>query len=319
MKEFDKFLDNNTTAIDSPIDSKAIYFWDIATDDVLLEDKVLLSDWHILNQWATNRCVAVWTTDWINNWAKTIWLKIVRKFIDLVNYIRNNIDDWIDQRWTWIKNWAIWARKLSWIKWFSYINTLDEIKKSLTYWMSVNSWTNKLSWSATRINNYIAVLWKGWWHDMNICWYDDNLTLSWKDWREETWFFIIENSWWNKWWDNGYYYVPYSIAEKVFFNTKISMMVDIDNTKEYARNMLNKLETEIKNKSLRTEKQIIRDNIDLELAKEWFDLWIFNWLNPRESVSRQEVVVMNIRSIELVLKLLNNKHNTNYTISDLTK
>lgn len=289
MNEFEKYLENNTTAIDSPIDSKAIYFWSIATDKVLLEDKVLLSDWIVLNQWYTNRCVAVWTTDWINNWAKTIWLKIVRKFIDLVNYIRNNLDSEIDKRWTRIKNWAIWARKLWWIRWFSYINTLEEIKKSLTYWMSVNTWTDKLSWSWTRKNNYIATLWKGWWHDMNICWYDDNLVLSWIDWREEKWFFIIENSWWNKWWDNGYYYVPYRIAEKVFFNTKISIMVDIDKTKDYTQNMLDKLTAEIKNKSIRTEKQILRDNIEFEWAKKFFDRWLYtNWKNPKQPIERQE-------------------------------
>ena len=44
QNEFDKILDTTTSAIDSPIDKKAILFWDIATDEVLLEDSVLLSD-----------------------------------------------------------------------------------------------------------------------------------------------------------------------------------------------------------------------------------------------------------------------------------
>lgn len=67
----------------------------------------------------------------------------------------------------------------------------------------------------------------------------------------------------------------------------------------------------------KTMEETIRENIDLELAKKAFDLWIFNWLNPRENVSRQENAVMNMRSVELVLELLNRVNNTGYTLDDL--
>lgn len=301
IKEFDKYLDNNTTAIDWEIDNKAIYFWDIAPD-ILLEDSVLLSDWKVLNQWPTNWCVAVWTTDWVNNGASVIWLPANKEYKTLVDYIRSNLDDKIDERWTYIKNWPIWARKLWWIKWFSYIKTIDEIKKALTYWLSVETWTNSVSWSATRNNNYIAVLWNWWGHHMNICWYEENKTIVWKDWREYTWYFIIENSWWDRWWDSWYYYVPFEYAQKVFFITKISMIVDVDKNKEYAEKMLQKLEQEIKNKNIKTEAEIIRDNIDLEWAKAMYNLGYWNWLNPRDNMSRQEVMTVLYRVLENLKK-----------------
>lgn len=63
----------------------------------------------------------------------------------------------------------------------------------------------------------------------------------------------------------------------------------------------------------------IRKNIDLEAAKVGFDLWIFNWLDPRKPVSRQEVVVMIIRWIWLILKLLSKARNTEYSLKDLEK
>lgn len=63
----------------------------------------------------------------------------------------------------------------------------------------------------------------------------------------------------------------------------------------------------------------IKNNIDLDLAKTGFDLWIFNGLKPRESVSRQEVVVMILRAIMLIIKILNTALNKNIKLEDLKK
>jgi hypothetical protein len=66
-------------------------------------------------------------------------------------------------------------------------------------------------------------------------------------------------------------------------------------------------------------KDEIRDKIDLDGAKDAFDLWIYNWLDSRKPVSRQEVAVMIMRWIWLILKLLSKIRNTDYSLKDLDK
>lgn len=66
-------------------------------------------------------------------------------------------------------------------------------------------------------------------------------------------------------------------------------------------------------------KKDIRNNIDLNLAKEGYDLGLFNWIDPRKEVSRQETVVMIVRGVLLIIKLLNSIHNKKYTLKDLKK
>ena len=60
----------------------------------------------------------------------------------------------------------------------------------------------------------------------------------------------------------------------------------------------------------------IKANIDLELARDAFDLWLFNWLDPRGTISRQENAVMELRTAEKMLKFFNKINNTNYTLKD---
>ena len=234
---------------------------------------VIHSNRTILNQWPTMHCVAYWTTEWVNE--ENYMLSVDKSYnpISLVNYIRQNLDRTIDQDWTLIENWPKWARKLWWIEVYTYCNTLYDLKRAIAFVWPIATGTNKINWLELKKDWYVAKLWSGWWHFINIVWYDDK-----KEW------FIVENTWWKEWWDNGYYYIPYDIALDVLFNTKISMIVDSEKNTEYTKKLLNNLS----NKKM----EEIRNNIDLEKAKRAYDNKFWNWLNPREPMSRQEVMAV---------------------------
>jgi len=42
----------------------------------------------------------------------------------------------------------------------------------------------------------------------------------------------------------------------------------------------------------------IMNDIDLEKAKEWFKLWLWDWKRPRDNMSRQEVMTVLLRTME---------------------
>ena len=211
-----QYDDYMNTAYDTTPDERDITFWEIAswTDDKL-QRRVLLSDWKILNQWKTLLCVAYAWTNCVNESAKFVKEEYNKDPVVLAKYIKNNLDSKIYERWTYIINWAKWAKALGWIEWYTQ-TSIKDIKKALNNWLAIETWTNKVSWRKTR-KNAVAVLWQGWWHAISIVWYDDDLTRADWYWKVYTWFYIIENSWGEKWWDEWRYYIPYELAEKIFF------------------------------------------------------------------------------------------------------
>lgn len=102
---------------------------------------------------------------------------------------------------------------------------IDDFKRVLYLGCPIQSGTNKLSWSMTG-RNAVAVQKSGGGHHMNIVGYDDDLTRTDGYGNVYTGFFIIENTWGENWGDRGRYYLPYSIADKVLYNTRLAMVVD---------------------------------------------------------------------------------------------
>lgn len=254
MENIEKFLEeveNNTYALDSEIDLKAIQFEEVAGSiKIDLPEKVLLTDGKILNQGPTLLCVAFWTTGGVNEASHLLGFKADKNPNTLVWYIEKNLDSKIRERGTYIINGPKGARKLGWIEGYTQVNNLYEIKRALAFGMPIETWTNKLSWTATRKNNYIATLWKGGWHHINIVGYSDNEVLVWTDGREYKGFLIVENTWGEKWGKNGYYFIPYKYFEKVLFNTKVSLIVNKSENRKHISKILENLTKEIEKKKI---------------------------------------------------------------------
>ena len=281
MENLDKLLeivDNNSYALDSEDDAQAIWFNEVASGvNIELPSKILLSDGKVLNQGPTLLCVAYWTTAGVNEARNLFGFDPDRNPSVLTWYIEKNLDPKIRERGTYIVNGPKGARKLGWIEGFTQVNTLEDIKRSLAFGMPVATGTNKISWTATRKNNFIATPGKWGGHFINLVWYDDNKTVIRPDGGEYTGVLIVENSWGKKWGYEGLYYIPYDYALEVLFNTKKSIILSKNSTRKYAEKILNNLKKELEKKKITPviqkyeffnwENKAIMDQENLDLFK----------------------------------------------------
>ena len=255
MNELDflKSMQNTNTAYDSETKETDIQFEKVSAEvEIKLPDYILHNDWVIVNQGATMLCVAFWTTAWINEELNMLWNKWDKNPNVLAEYIRKNLDADIDKEWTLVENWPIWARKLGWSEAYTYCKTIYDLKKALVLAWPISTGTNKINWTNLRKNNFIAVPGSGWWHFVNIVWYNtklENAVYS-ADWKEYKDYFIVENTWWDTWWNKGRYFIPFEFALEILFNTKISNIVNSKLNKDYASKILANIKKEFEEKNV---------------------------------------------------------------------
>ncbi len=252
----EKFLEemnNVTTALDSEATPSDIQFEEIAAwVEIDLPDYVLHNDWVILNQGPTNLCVAYWTTAWVNESLHMLWFKADKNPNTLTWYIEKNLDPEIRAKWTYVINWEKWARKLWWIEIYSFLKTIDDLKRSIALLGPVLSWTNKIDWSALRKNKFVAVPGNWGWHKINIIWYNtliENAVYS-VDGREYKDYFIVENTWGDKWGVKWRYYIPFEYAIEILFRTKVSIVINKELNRKYAAKILENIEKEKEKKKI---------------------------------------------------------------------
>lgn len=246
-------MQNSNTAYDSETKETDILFEKVVADTQIdLPDYVLHNDWVILNQWSTRFCVAYWTTAGINEELNSIWCKWDKDPNILVKYIKNNLDSNIDKQWTFIENWSYWARKLWRIEAYVFCKTIYDLQKALVLVWPISTWTNKINWATLRKNNFIAIPASGWGHFINIVWYNtkiENAIYS-TDWKEYKDYFIVENTWWDKWGNNGRYFIPFEFVLEILFNIKISNIINKELNKKYASKILSNIRKEFKEKKI---------------------------------------------------------------------
>jgi len=209
--------------------------------------------------------------DWYKMWCVNYSISEASNYLNLKNTNGWDLCDISTTRddvyWDYVINWAKLAKKEWIIKAYFQVDSLYEIKLSLFEKNPVHSWSNKIDRS-TIINSPYVASWTGWpWHSFHIIGFDDS---------EEH--LICKNSWWEKRYDQGKFYISYDKYNKLLFHTRLSI-----------------IETE---DSLIALRKKIMEEITLESAKHFVERGYSNWERPSDNITRQELWA----TIERVLK-----------------
>ena len=182
-----------------------------------------------------------------------------------------------DPRWKWLafqserwypNAWASLQEMMTFFKnrwlidWFVKCKTAQECKNALSNWFGIYTWSNKCNWKSTSKEKKFVydINWAA--HCFAVVDFDDN------------WLIAI-NSFWDKWWDNWYFYIPDEDYKYIFSTYAI---VDHDD---------------------KGKLDVLRFNMEYQKAIE---MWITNWSRPNDSATRKEVAVMNYRTFKLLQK-----------------
>lgn len=218
------------------------------------------------NQWLEEiskyMCVFYSSTHWVNIMNELEWVWEEDKSWK---------DSWLyaHKKWlldlktgAYLSSWPKIMKELWYIKWYALITTIEEAKRSIVNWRPIVVWSNRLKWW------WPCEAKQSYWHAVLIIWYN-------KDW------FIIKQSYWKEKyneWKNLLLYKDFNLL----YNSKYSLI-------------------DIENPILSYKKQVM-ENIDLDPAKVWFLLWLYNWKNNTSPITRQEAVSVIVRALEKMLK-----------------
>jgi len=178
----------------------------------------------------------------------------------------------LSDKWALVSAWPKTARELNYIKGWTLIKTVNEAKLSIMNKRPIVVWSNTIQWSKWYEKPFVLWWDSGSWHAVCIIWYDDEY---------EGGCFIIKNSYWAERYDNWKMYLKYQDFGLLFWS-KYSLIDTEDPIIAY--------------------KKKIKEMIDLDLAKTWYELWLWNGNNPREPISRQETIVVIMRAIEKLVE-----------------
>ena len=245
--------------------------WDYLFN-VEIPSKVDLRNNEVLNQWQTNHCVAFASTWGTNDQAYLLynndksWKYVYRDPKTVVDYIRNYLDKDIDKEWTYIINWPKALLAKGYIEKYVAIETISQLKRSPAMWCPVITGSNTIDWYETW-KKWVAVKWNGWGHAININWFDDNVIIEDSKWKRYKWAFQVENTWGERWWLEGYYWVPYELYN-LLYNWKYALFINTNKLKEIAENKPNQ-----------PFKDVPLDTPYLEWIKWAKEKWIVSWYN----------------------------------------
>ena len=202
------------------------------------------------------------TNDYAKNTQEISWRDLCKKAVDL---------GYLDpESWSILINWWKLLKSEKYIEWYFKVSWIENMKQALSNNRILHTWSNKIAWKKMWADN-IAVRGTSYGHCFIIIGYDD-----------DSWVFIVQNSYWSDFEDKGYFYIKYEDIDILF--TCYTFEVDQKNILLY--------------------KQKIMENIKLEWAKKAFENWFWNGLNWDKPLTREEGASM----VERLYEKLSNQN-----------
>lgn len=255
----------STTCRDSPKDTDRQYSKILEWEDDL-PDKVFykapIENQFINRNPKTNKWCTRFAMSYIINALNILEWSDVRTTGEQLRYNKKDRDY---NKWDTLQSALDEARELWYIEWYSKVQWDYQLKKALSEWKLIYTGSSRCSWALTNKDKVFTPINYEWlWHWFNMCWYDEL-------------YYYWANSFWKNRWDNWFFKIKHEDIKYLFTTYAIMDKKDVDLMK----------------------KQISKDKKDIELA---VSLGITNWQRLKENITREEAVLLVIRTMNILLK-----------------
>lgn len=256
-------MNNKINACYDVPDERDYLYSEVCWNEWTIPDEYIIDDSEdYQNQWLEDitkyMCVFYSSTHWVNILNELEWLWEENK--SWKESWLFAYKEWLlnVKRWACLSSWPKIMKELWYIKGYTLCKTEYDVKKSIVEWRPVVVWSNQLKWW------WPCSPKNSYWHAVLIIWYN-------KEW------FIIKQSYWKEKYNEWKNLLLYKHFDKLFYS-KYSLI-------------------DIENPILKYKKNIMK-NINIDMAKAWFELWLWNWKNATDNISREEAVTVILRAIE---------------------
>ena len=194
--------------------------------------------------------------------SKETWTEYVRIIAKTVweEYLKTN--PYAESEWATLQSSLEQFRKNWYCSGYAKVTTVDEIKHAISKWRLIFTGSNNGNWTKVRDEKTYDVKANSSWHAFCIVGYDKE-------------FFYAINSYWNS---NWRFAIPVSLIWTTYSKYAVTDVNDERILSDY--------------------KKRIMDSINIEDAKKAFESKIWNWTNPTNTATREEVAAMIYRAIE---------------------
>ena len=220
-----KYYDKDSEAYDETIKDHRDFASGTTVSFEDMEDIFILDDNRRLSQWATPHCTA-YSVDWACN--SELWIKADKDlFYNWDDLAQKMISNWtMTPRWAWVID-AIKEKKAIW-----EIDSYYQVNTNVEIMTAISRYTNPVATGSNNINRsklgkdkwlLLETTPKSSWHAFSILGWDKNKKVWWYIWA---WY--CKNSWGGTWGDKGWFWVPFELTNKTFFNTKKALVLTPD-------------------------------------------------------------------------------------------